>query len=81
MSTAIAGEEMSANASNDEPTSKKIRLEDEPSSNVEDPNDNSLQDGSQDSNCTQNELNKAAPTQVRKSNRKTCLLNLLTCDS
>lgn len=65
MSTAIAGEEMSANASNEEPTSKKIRLEDEPSSNVEDPNDNSLQDGSQDSNCTQNELNKAAPTQVR----------------
>lgn len=81
MSTAIAGEEMSANASNEEPTSKKIRLEDEPSSNVEDPNDNSLQDGSQDSNCTQNKLNKAAPTQVRKSNRKTCLLNLLTCDS
>ena len=64
MSTAIAEEEIPANASNEEPASKKIRLEDEPS-NVEDPNDNSLQDGSQNSNCTQNELNKVAPTQVR----------------
>ena len=58
MSTAIAGEEVSANPSNEEPASKKIRLEDEPSLNVEDPNDNSLQD----SNCTQS--NKVAATPV-----------------
>ena len=62
MSTPIAGEEISANPINEEPASKRIRLEDEPYSNVEDPNDNSLQDGSQN-NCAQNELNKVTPTQ------------------
>ena len=65
MNTGIAVEEAAASPSKEEPASKKIRLEDELSSNVEDPNENSLQDG----NCTQvNELNKVAPvspTQVR----------------
>ena len=62
MSTVMVGEEVPANPSNEEPASKKIRLDDEPTLNTEGPDDNS----SQDDVCTQaQEANKIEPTQVR----------------
>ena len=79
MSTPIVEEKT---PSDEEPASKKLRLEDELFSNVEneveDPCDDSLQQ-LQDDACTQNESNEAS-TQVYVVSPK-LYLNLPTCTS
>ena len=58
MTTATVDKEVSVDPS-EEPAPKKIRLDDEPSPNIKDPNDSSIEDDT----CAP--LNKASPIQVK----------------